>query len=245
MFALSKGWLESISMIPKHQPVRWLANIYGFKQKYPELYKYVHRDSLMLFEKPYVGSKQMVKWVCPKGPDHVWETELGKKIQSYNKYHKCRFPVLISLLVTCLYCLGKRVSVTNSLATRYPELAKEWCMEKNEGLTPSQITFGSNKLVWWQCPKDPSHQYLATPNDRTYSHQSCPYCNGTVLCATNSLAAKYPDVARQWDQERNGSLTPDKVLPSYSGKVWWKCDDHPSHVWECPVNIRVRLHWGQ
>ena len=47
------------------------------------------RLSLPLFEKPFVGSKQKVKWVCDKGPDHVWESELGSKISSYNHAHKC------------------------------------------------------------------------------------------------------------------------------------------------------------
>ena len=224
--------------------VRWFAKIYGFKDKYPELYNHVHKDSLALFDKPFVGSKQMVKWVCDKGPDHVWESELGKKISSYNHAHKCKSVGRMISLVTCLYCLGRKVSVTNSLATKFPEIANEWDYEKNEGITPKDVTYGSSKLYWWTCPNDPSHHYLASCNDRTYSHRTCPYCNGMELCATNSLAVKYPEIARQWDAEKNGSLTPDQILPSYTGKVWWKCDNHPNHSWECAVNLRVRLHWG-
>ena len=73
---------------------------------------------------------------------------------------------------------------------------------------------------------------------------NCIGGRGMELCATNNLAVKYPEIAKQWDAEKNGALTPDKVLPSYTGKVWWKCENHPNHSWECAVNLRVRLHWG-
>lgn len=99
-------------------------------------------------------------------------------------------------------------------------------------------------MYWWKCPVHPEHIYEASPNDRTYSKKKCPYCNNSLLCSTNSLKALYPQLAQQWDLERNGDLTPDKVLPSYSGKVWWRCSYDPSHSWECPVNYRVRFNWG-
>ena len=70
---------------------RWFSKIYGFKQKYPELYQHVHSDSKPLFENSFVGSKQLIKWTCPNGPDHIWESELGSKIKSYEKAHKCKF----------------------------------------------------------------------------------------------------------------------------------------------------------
>ena len=39
--------------------------------------------------------------------------------------------------------------MNNSLAEVHPELASEWS-EKNLTLTPDDITFGSNKKVWWK-----------------------------------------------------------------------------------------------
>lgn len=38
--------------------------------------------------------------------------------------------------------------MNNSLAEVHPELVSEWS-EKNLPLTPDDITFGSNKKVWW------------------------------------------------------------------------------------------------
>ena len=39
--------------------------------------------------------------------------------------------------------------MNNSLAEVHPELVSEWS-EKNLKLTPDDITFGSNKKVWWR-----------------------------------------------------------------------------------------------
>ena len=39
--------------------------------------------------------------------------------------------------------------MNNSLAEVHPELVSEWS-EKNLTLTPDDITFGSNKKVWWK-----------------------------------------------------------------------------------------------
>ena len=39
--------------------------------------------------------------------------------------------------------------MNNSLAEVHPELITEWS-EKNIPLTPDDITFGSNKKVWWK-----------------------------------------------------------------------------------------------
>ena len=38
--------------------------------------------------------------------------------------------------------------MNNSLAEVHQELVSEWS-EKNLPLTPDDITFGSNKKVWW------------------------------------------------------------------------------------------------
>lgn len=38
-----------------------------------------------------------------------------------------------------------------------------------------------------------------------------------------SLAQEAPELAKSWDYERNGLLTPDKVTPGSGKKVWWKC----------------------
>lgn len=56
-----------------------------------------------------------------------------------------------------------------SLAEVKSEIIKEWDTEKNGGLTPYDISYGSGKKVWWKCSK--GHEWLAKPNDRTSCNQ--------------------------------------------------------------------------
>lgn len=49
-------------------------------------------------------------------------------------------------------------------------------------------------------------------------------CAGqTVVPGENDFASFYPGLAQEWDSERNGGLTPDRVTPSSNRKVWWRC----------------------
>ena len=64
--------------------------------------------------------------------------------------------------------------MNNSLAEVHPELASEWS-EKNLTLTPDNITFGSNKKVWWKgaC----GHEWQTSVKARS-SGEKCPICSG-------------------------------------------------------------------
>ena len=46
-----------------------------------------------------------------------------------------------------------------SLQNRFPEIAAEWHPTKNAPLTAKEVTYGSNKIVWWQCQKVKNHIY--------------------------------------------------------------------------------------
>ena len=53
-----------------------------------------------------------------------------------------------------------------------------------------------------------------------------------------SLAVKFPDVANEWNEEKNGLLTPKDFLPSSKQKVWWKCRVC-GYEWERPIADRT------
>ena len=73
-------------------------------------------------------------------------------------------------------------------------LLKEWDYELNKDLDIKTILTGSNKKVWWHCPKC-NGQWQATVYDRTRKDSTgCPYCAGQkVLKGYNDLATKYPE----------------------------------------------------
>ena len=54
----------------------------------------------------------------------------------------------------------------------------------------------------------------------------------------NSLMARYPELSREWNYEKNGVLTPWDVSYGCNKRVWWKCSD--GHEWMAVVNNRIR-----
>lgn len=166
------------------------------------------------------GSTRRVWWQCGSG--HVWAASVKSRAAGAG----------------CPYCTGRRISPgENDLATLYPALARQWHPTKNGGLTPAAVAPGSRRRVWWQCPQ--GHTWQAAVFSRSQG-ADCPVCTGrTVLPGENDLATVFPQLARQWDQERNGALTPQQVSPYSNRAVWWRCG--LGHSWHAAISTRA---WG-
>jgi hypothetical protein len=132
-----------------------------------------------------------------------------------------------------------KASTTNSLALHFPKVAAEWHPTKNGHLTPAQVVAGSNESYWWQCPEGPDHEWEATVVNRTIGSNGCPCCAGKKVSVTNSLASLFPEIAAQWHEKRNGSVTPDQVVAGSETKVWWQCPKNGNHVWEAALVKRT------
>ena len=122
----------------------------------------------------------------------------------------------------CPYCTGRKVTPKQGgLVKQFPLLTAEWDVEKNAPLTPQDVTTGSHKLIWWRCPK--GHSYRSAVKTRVQG-SGCPYCAGkNVLPEETSLAAEYPSIAKEWDEEKNVPLLPTQVISGTRRKVWWRC----------------------
>ena len=125
---------------------------------------------------------------------------------------------------------------SKSIAVRAPELVQEWDFTKNDDITPEMVNSLSNNKYWWICPN--GHSYFAAPVSRTSGKTGCPYCsNHKVLSGFNDLATKYPDIAKEWDYEKNNGITPDQVLPGSQKYYYWKCNK--GHSFEMTPNQRT------
>lgn len=116
----------------------------------------------------------------------------------------------------------------NSIREKYPELAKEWDVESNNGITPDMVSSGSHKKVFWRCEK--GHIFRAAVNQRVrYYNQGvnwgCQYCSGhKVLRGYNDLQTTNPQLAEEWDLAKNAGITPCDITTGCSNKkYWWKC----------------------
>lgn len=137
----------------------------------------------------------------------------------------------------CPYCAGHAVlSGFNDLATVNPKLAAQWHPTKNGSLTPEQVTYGSEKKVWWLCEKCGREWRDSVTRRTRYEH--CSYCsNKKILSGRNILSVKKPSLAAQWHPTKNGSLTPEMVTFRSHKKVWWLCDK--GHEWQMSVDRRT------
>jgi Probable Zinc-ribbon domain len=165
------------------------------------------------------GSHRRVWWKCLKGSDHEWQAAVVQRTSGYG----------------CPFCRGTWVSRTNSLAARFPALARQWHPTRNGKLRPSGVVRGSYKLAWWKCPMGEDHVWRTPISQRTSGGYGCPFCSGRYPCASNNLARLRPDLARLWHPTKNSTLRPTDVLPGSPRAVWWKCDEGPDHEWKSSV----------
>lgn len=101
-------------------------------------------------------------------------------------------------------------------------LLGQWQTEKNVPLTAVSVSWGSKRRVWWRCEK--GHEWQAEVSSRTGSGAGCPVCAGKkIIPGENDFAGHFPELAAQWNKERNGELTPEKVTPYSNRRVWWTC----------------------
>ena len=76
------------------------------------------------------------------------------------------------------------MAMNNSLAEVRPELVSEWS-EKNLPLTPDNITFGSNKKVWWKgtC----GHEWQTSVTDDDIARYSVMHGNEQLFASKYKL----------------------------------------------------------
>ena len=187
-----------------------------------------------------------------------WDYELNKDITPYTicpssrirawwKCNKCGYKWETGITnrtlqqTGCPACAGSILLVgINDLATKYPEIAKEWNYEKNTNLLPQDIRPGSHKKYWWKCSKC-GHEWLASPNNRTNHNSKCPACtqaSGHVKGKTD-LATTHPELEKEWHPTKNKDVNPCDVKSGSGKKVWWRCSTC-GNEWQASVYSRVK-----
>ena len=167
----------------------------------------------------FSGSGHRVWWKCKKG--HEWQAPILQRTRGSG----------------CPYCSGRVViEGENDLLTVNSKLANEWNYNRNGDLTPQKVKAQSNQKVWWICEK--GHEWEAKIADRT-KDCGCPFCSGRkVLAGYNDLSTKRPDIAAQWNYNKNGALMPEDFSSNSNKQVWWVCEK--GHEWQAQINSRSR-----
>ena len=168
-----------------------------------------------------IGSHTVAWWKCKLA--HKYEMMVKLKTHGYG----------------CPYCSNKRVLIGyNDLQTTHPQIAAEWHPTKNAPLTPTQVTYGSGKEVWWLCSKC-KYEWSTKVEARTINHTGCPACaNLVVWKGHNDLQTTHPQIAVEWHPTRNDHLTPAEVVAGSKRKVWWLCPI--GHSYKAAICWRTR-----
>lgn len=121
------------------------------------------------------GSNRKVWWMCREG--HEYEAFVRTRNQGSG----------------CGICSNKRrgkrvVRDDNRLSLLYPHLANEWHPTKNEQLLPNDVSYGSDKVVWWMCNR--GHEYKSPISQRTRGN-GCAKCNAGLHTSFAEQAINY------------------------------------------------------
>ena len=138
------------------------------------------------------------------------------------------------------------------LSSKYPLLLKQWDYDKNnkDNIYPDKVSPGSNKKVWWTCKK--GHSYKQGIYSKVKG-SSCPFCsNKKILKGYNDLETLLPDVATEWNYNKN-LLNPSDVGIGTAKKYWWICPNNHEYMEEvrqrakgygCPYCSGHRVYEG-
>lgn len=201
---------------------RLVVGVNDLKSRYPDIAdEWDYEKNVGLRPENYLfGSNKSVWWKCKYGHPS-WQVSIINRTN-----HKSG----------CPYCVGRIAwSGHNDLATVKPEVAALWDADKNEK-GPHEYLPNSNAYAWWRCKNKHSWK---TAICTQVKNNGCPICNNKqLLVGFNDLKSQYPDIAAEWDYEKNNGLRPEDVVYGARKSVWWKCKyGHPS--WEAEVYRRV------
>jgi hypothetical protein len=136
--------------------------------------------------------------------------------------------------------------------TEHLNLLAQFHPSKNDR-PPCAYTSGESKTkIWWQCPIAKDHVWPARFADRLQLYKrkgsqfhddggtvGCPFCAPNAKpSSTNNLAKNRPEIAKEWDYEKNGGLTPENITTHSGRTVYWICAK--GHSYHSSVHDRTR-----
>ena len=117
----------------------------------------------------------------------------------------------------------------HSLAIECPELCLDWHPTKNLPLTIYNVSYGSGKVVWWQCNICQYEWKCHISNRRKQYHYpgekgtKCPNCIDRVFNADNCFAKTNPELVNEWHPTKNMPDTPYTIAKAAIKKFYWIC----------------------
>jgi hypothetical protein len=178
----------------------------------------------------YEGSNKKLKWQCLHNDcGEIFEATWG----------------FISQGGGCSFCAGIQVGLSNCLATKNPELAKQWHPTKNNDVTPYDVTCNSHKKVWWLCDK--GHEWNSIIKNRNSLKAGCPECNKSKgeekikeIFDNNNISYFSQKSFDNLTGIKGGLLSYDFYLPNYNLLIEYQGEFHDGNTRRQSKNDIIR-----
>lgn len=205
-------------LIEENKKAFYDAKLRRLYDKYSYLEKYYSVDNDLDFVSALDDLESILSWECEEG--HNYRDSIRDLHARKNK---------------CLHCSGHKITIgVNDFATIFSDKVKDWDIVKNGGEIPDGLYPFSSKKYWWLCDK--GHSYEMSLNDKARAVY-CPVCSShRILSGYNDLETRFPDIAIEWDHEKN-DLKPESIFPSSAKKYWWTCPI--GHSYSATPNHRI------
>ena len=161
-----------------------------------------------------VFSKGRVNWKCPKC-DYEWKASAKTVVKSDNP---------------CPVCSNRIATKEFNALTEFPDLLKYYDFEYPDNPSLETLLPSSKDPVHWYCP-DCEYRWVQPVKERIRRHRGkhrvakCPVCAGVAVAGVNAtFAADYPEIAKEWDYEKN-ETTPQGITPTSTNHYWWICPE--------------------
>lgn len=126
--------------------------------------------------------------------------------------------------------------IENSLATKFPEIAKEWNYQRNGKIAPENVMARSSKKVWWKC-LECGYEWESTIANRTKGNR-CPECSKMKLSSLYSKPVKCIELNQVFINGYEAS----KQLGVSQSRINQNCNDKCEYAGKHPVTSE-KLHW--
>lgn len=172
-----------------------IKDIFGYKYliKYMDLYSKEQRHEKISFlfvhtSNPY--SLENIKTYIEKNNfnftivDFENTTYNGKSIRNIclkckkcnRQWFSCWDKIIKPHGKMCPYCNNRKISDSNSFLKKFPWIANEVDLVKNENFNPDNVFPSSVKEIWWRCAIC-KYSWKNSIKNRVYSKSGCPKCN--------------------------------------------------------------------
>lgn len=175
-----------------------------------------------------IYSPTTASWICPKC-NNSYEAQIASRVNR-------KSPL-------CNECLGRVAKAGETdLYSQYTDLVQSFWDYKRNTLDPKKEKYTSSKEAWFICPKCKQSYQTEIRLRVVRTTDLCNDCAGfktQPIRGKVSLADKYPEYVKFWNNTLNEDVDPKEVPYGSQKEYYWDCPHGRNHTYLQSVHLRV------